>query len=1021
MKKRSIHWKEIITTLFFFLSIHFAAMAQNVTVQGTVSDVKGEPLPGVSIVLTGTTQGTITNFDGQYTIEVPSDAQLTFQFIGFNSQVVPVNGQTTLNITMDEDVVGIDEVVVVGYGTQRKEAVTGSVANMKGEDLRSVPAANVSQSLQGRVAGVQMQQTSSKPGSVMQIRIRGTRSLTADNDPLVVLDGIPFAGSIADINPSDIKNVDILKDASATAIYGSRGANGVLLITTNKGYKGQKATISYNGYYGVKSVIKYDMMNGDQLSALRVAANKYSVLGTDEKEGTNTDWQDELYRPSAVTSHDVSVSGGSEKGTYSGGIGYFKDESPIPLQDYERISLRASIDQEIGKYFRVGLTTTSNYSTTNGGNLGLYNTLSMSPLADKYKDDGSIDNIISMPLDNTWMYTEETLNALDDKYIHQKREFGTYNNIYGEVKIPGVEGLKYRVNLGLNLRTENLGEYTGMGVFSDNVDKVSEASINNSLKTNWAIENILTYDKSFGKHNINVVGLYSAEETMYNKSAASVKDIPADHFQFYNLGVALGEKTIKSDDQDYYKKGLISYMGRVMYSYDNKYMISATLRSDAASVLAPGHQWHTYPAVSVGWNIKNESFMQSFTAIDALKLRVGYGETSNQAIDPYKTLGKLSEQLYSFGGERVTGYNVSEIPNPSLGWEYSKTMNYGVDFTLLNGRLSGTMEYYVTNTKDVLLDKPLPSTSGVSTVTTNVGETQNKGFELSLNGTIIDNKNGWSWDAGINLYANRNKLVKLASGMTENTNNWWFVGHPIDVIYDYERIGLWQEGDPYREELQGSDTQLGDIRVKYTGDYKEDGTPTRAINESDRQIINMEPSFAGGFNTRVAYKDFDLSLVGSFRSGGKLISTLHSSVGYLNMLSGRRNNVDVDYWTPENTNARYPNPEGIKSGDNPKYGTTLGYFDASYVKIRTLTLGYNFTGGNWVKNAGISKLRVYATVTNPLVMFSPFKKETGLDPEPNSYGDENSATTDMYKKRILTVGTNTPTTKNFLIGLNLTF
>ncbi|MCW3785572.1 SusC/RagA family TonB-linked outer membrane protein [Plebeiibacterium sediminum] len=1017
MKKRSLHWKEIMTTLFFFLSIHFVAMAQNVTVQGTVSDVKGEPLPGVSIILEGTTQGTITNFDGKYSIEVPSDAQLTFQFIGFNSQVIAVNGQTTINVTLEEDVVGIDEVVVVGYGTQRKEAVTGSVANMKGEEMRSVPAANVSQSLQGRVAGVQMAQTSSKPGSVMQIRIRGTRSLNADNDPLVVLDGIPFAGSIADINPSDIKSVDILKDASATAIYGSRGANGVILITTNKGYKGEKATVTYNGYYGMKSTIKYPMMNGDQLMKLRTAADIYG-MGEDEAEGINTDWQDELYRSAAVTSHDIGVSGGSEKGNYSAGLGYYKDESPIPLQDYERISLRASLDQEIGKYFRVGLSTTNNYSTMNGANLGLYSTLSMSPLASPYNEDGTIDPVISMPLDNNWAYTEKTLNDLGDKYKNQTRALGTYNNVYGEVKIPGVEGLKYRMNLGLNLRLENYGNYRGQGIFTDQVDRVSEASISNSLKTNWAVENIITYDKTIGKHNFNVVALYSAEETMYTKSGSSAKDIPSDHFQFYNLNVAAGEKTLS--DGDYYKSGLTSYMGRVMYAYDNKYMLSATVRTDGASVLASGHEWHTYPAVSAGWNIKNEPFMESITAIDMLKLRVGYGETSNQAIAPYATLGSLADRKYNFNDLYTTGYYVNQVPNDALGWEYSETWNYGADFTLLNGRLSGTLEYYITKTKDVLLEVNLPQTAGVDSYWANIGETQNKGFELSLNGTIIDNKNGWSWDAGFNLYANRNKLVKLDSGQKENTGQWWFVGEPIDVIYDYKREGLWQADDPYLDILEpGGD--VGMIKVQYTGEYNADGTPVRAIGPDDQQVINIEPKFEGGFNTRVAYKNLDLTAVGAFRNGGTLISTLHSSSGYLNMLSGRRNNVDVDYWTESNTDARYPNPAAVRSGDNPKYGSTLGYFKSSYMKVRSITLGYNLSKSTLLKNSGISKLRVYATVTNPFVMFSPFKKATGLDPESNSYGNENAATTETYKKRLLTVGTNTPTTRNFLIGLNLTF
>lgn len=300
----------------------------------------------------------------------------------------------------------------------------------------------------------------------------------------------------------------------------------------------------------------------------------------------------------------------------------------------------------------------------------------------------------------------------------------------------------------------------------------------------------------------------------------------------------------------------------------------------------------------------------------------------------------------------------------------------------------------------------------------NIGKTQNKGIEFTLNGTILDSYNGWTLEAGINLYANRNKLVSLASGQDRDEQNHWFVGHPIDVIYDYEKIGLWQEGDPYLDILEPGGN-VGMIKVKYTDDYNADGTPIRQIGPEDRQIISMEPNFQGGFNTRVAYKSFDLSIIGAFQSGGTLISSLHSSNGYLNMLSGRRGQVDVDYWTPENTGAKYPKPGGITSGDNPKYGSTLGYFDASYLKIRTITLGYNFDNLNFIKNLGVSQLRAYVTVQNPFVLFSPFNNETGLDPETNSLGDENVAVEML--SRLPIVGTNSPSTRNFLFGINLTF
>lgn len=581
--------------------------------------------------------------------------------------------------------------------------------------------------------------------------------------------------------------------------------------------------------------------------------------------------------------------------------------------------------------------------------------------------------------------------------------------------------MKYRINLGLNYRSSKGGEFTGEGVNSTTATTPSSAALTHSETTNWAVENMLTYDRTFGKHQINLVGMYSAEETVFTQSKISALDVPAEYFQYYNLGRAEGSITVNPNDWKYQKSGLMSWMGRAMYTYNNRYMFMVTVRADASSRLAKGHQWHTYPAVSAGWNIAQESFMQDLTWLDILKLRVGYGQTSNQSVDPYSTLGLLSTRPYNFGPTGyATGYYISALPNPQLGWEYSSTWNFGLDFTLFNGRLSGTFEYYKQNTHDLLQNVTLPSTTGVGSYMANVGKTENKGFELTLNGTILNDYNGWNWDASINISANRNKLTELASGIDgKDIANNWFVGHPIDVIYDYEKIGLWQEGDPHLNILEPGGN-VGMIKVKYTGEYNEDGTPKRAIGPDDRQLISLEPKFQGGFSTRVAYKGFDLNVITAFRAGGKLISTLHHSNGYLNMLTGRRGNVDVDYWTEENTNAKYPKPGGIQSGDNPKYGSTLGYFDSSYWKVRNISLGYNFENHKWLNQLGVQSLRAYVTIQNPFVIYSPFHKETGLDPETNSYGNENVAT-DGIQKRFLTIGTNAPSTRNYLFGINLTF
>jgi len=995
------------------------AFAQN-TVHGKVTSNTGDPVAGASVVVKGTAVGTTTDEGGNYSISASKGATLVITSINYDAKEVTVGNSNTIDLQLSPSGGSLGEVVVIGYGTQRKESVTGSVASINGNVMREVPAPNIAQALQGRMPGVEMSQTSTRPGATMQIRVRGTRSLNASNDPLVVLDGIPFPGSIGDINPNDIKSVDILKDASATAIYGSRGANGVILITTNKGQRGQKAKVSYNAYYGTQTLFaRYPMMDGPELLALRKAANMYTN-GVDEADDINTDWQNLFYRTGAVNSHDVGVSGGTQQGSYSMGAGIYQNQGVIPTQNYTRYSLRASLDQQIGKYLRVGFTTNNNYNISKGNQVGIYGILSSSPLANPYNADGSLKRTVKMPLDEQWVSTKGIVEGLKDEWLSESRGYATYNALYGEVKIPGIEGLKYRVNLGLDFIQTNGGSYTAEGINSVTPTTPSTASISNSHTYHWTVENLLTYDRTFaGKHTLNVLALYSAERNKYNRSSMAAKDIPSDAFQFYNLGQAAGEITVDPNGQDYQLWGLQSAMGRVMYSYDNRYMISGTLRTDGSSRLAPGHKWHTYPAVSAGWNISNESFMKGVNFVDNLKLRVGYGQTSNQAIAPYATLGRLSTRPYNFGpSDYAVGYYVSTLPNQDLGWEYSDTWNYGLDFSILKHRLSGTIEYYVTNTKDLLLNVSLPNTSGVSSYTANIGQTQNKGFEISLNGTILDNLNGWTWEAGVNFYTNRNKLVALASGQTRDEANAWFVGHNINSIFDYERIGLWQDKDPYLSILEPGGN-VGMIKVKYTGEYNPDGSPTRAIGSADRQIIDTDPDFQGGFNTRVSYKGFDLSMVGVFKSGGILVSTLYGSSGYLNLMTGRRGNVKVDYWTPDNTDAEYPKPGGIMSSDNPKYGSTLGYFDASFLKIRTISLGYDFSR-SLIKNKDL-RMRMYFTVQNPFVLFSPYHKESGMDPETNSYGNENAAVTTSYQRRILTIGTNSPSTRNYVLGVNLTF
>ncbi len=1027
-----------ILTIAVSLFSSSSLFAQDVgdVVHGKVVDSAGAPIGGATVLNVKSGKGAPVDADGNFTIRAVKGQTLQISFVGYQSAKVVYKGQPNVAVTLLRENTVLGDVVVIGYGTQRKEAVTGSVASIGGTTLREVPAPNISDALQGRLPGVAISETSSQPGATMQIRIRGTRSLTATNDPLIVLDGIPFPGNIADIDMNDVKSLDVLKDASATAIYGSRGANGVILITTYKGISGQEPRISVNGYYGANKVFsKYPMMNGPQFAALRKAAGRYLQqggaiqLGADENLNTNTDWQSLFYQTGNVTNEDISVSAGTKRGSYSFGGSFYNNEGVIPTQGYRRFSIHGSLDQRVGKYVRMGFTTNSNYNYTQGSNVGLYNVLSSSPLASPYDSLGHTKYTITMPLDVTWVETKKVIDSLKNQYLSQQKGYATYNSIYGELQIPGVPGLAYRVNVGLNLYDRKTGSYTAMGVNSNNPTAPATANSGDSSITDWTVENLLTYDHSFGKSQINALALYSTERTQGSSTNIGGIGIPSDALQYYNIGTASQEIDVLPGGQGgqfYYERGLLSYMGRLMYTYDNRYMISATVRSDGASVLAPAHHWHTYPAVSAGWNVANESFMKGLPMINMLKLRAGYGQTSNQSVLPYSTLGVLSTSPYNFGSTGyATGYYVSQLPNPALSWEYSKTWNYGVDFSVLDNRLSGTVEYYVTNTSGLLQSVTLAPTNGVGSYTANVGNTQNKGIEFSLEGTILKTHSGVTWDAGVNMSFNRNKVTHLASGVLADQTNWWFVGHPINSIYDYQKIGLWKNAADsaggHENILQPGGT-LGTIKVKYTGGYGANGVPNRAIDPDDRQIMNADPNFIGGFNTRVAYKGFDFTAVGIFQSGGILISTIYGSAGYLNLESGRRNNLNIDYWTPTNTNAKYPNPAGQISGDNPIYGQSLSYFSGSYLKISTLSLGYDFT--KFAKRFGVPQARLYVTAQNPFVTLSPYHKETGLDPETNSYADQAADAAVPQPSslhRFLTQGYNTPATRSYLVGLNITF
>jgi TonB-linked SusC/RagA family outer membrane protein len=978
-----------------------------IIVSGKVLSETNEILPGVNIVEKGTTNGVVTDLEGNFTITVGSQSSvLVFSYIGYNSEEIEVGSQTAIDIILVPSLEYLDEVVVVGYGIQKKSDVTGAIVSVNEENLQEVPAANVSQALQGRAAGLEIVRTSTKPGSIPQIRIRGNRSLSASNDPLVVLDGIPYEGSINDLNPDNILSVEVLKDASATAIYGSRGSNGVIIITTKRGEAG-KTQVSYNGYYGISKVArKYEVYNGEEFADLREQSNYGTWLDVELESielGRSTDWQDLIYKDGYITNHDLSTSGGTDDTQYSISAGYYGEETVLPGQSFKRFSLRTTIDHTIGKRIKIGLNSMNSYAITNGETVSpMYQILTLSPLAIPYDENGGMILAPASPIDD--MTNPLTLYN-EDSWEETRKRLRTFNSLYGELEI--LKGLKYRLNVGLDLNQDKFGQYYGSDTPMKD-GKLSTARVDNNYSYSYTIENLLLYEKIFSdKHKINFTGLFSIQEYECDSNRVEAQDVVADYIQYYNFELA---NQLTAARGNYIKWDILSYMGRINYGYNNRYLLTFTVRADGSSRLAEGNKWHYYPAVAVAWNVHNESFMNNINSISYLKFRLGYGQTSNTAVDPYKTLGGLSRQEYSFGSTGVYGYYVSNLANYDLSWEYTTTTNLGIDFGILANRINGSLELYLQQTKDILLEKSLPPTSGIAgKFLVNVGETQNKGLELTLNTNIISNKNGFNWSTDINFFLNREEIVALANpGQEQDIGNGWFVGHPINVIYDFNKIGIWQSEDSvlawevYRQ-------QPGQIRV-------EDRDTIPGIRDTDRMIIgDFQPKWQGGITMRFSYKRIDLSAVAFARVGGKLVSTMYQPSSYLNMLSGRRSGIKIDYWTYDDPNNDYPRPDA--KFENTVYGSTLGYFDATFLKIRSINLGYTIPE-KWINKAGMGYMRIYVIAQNPFTLFSPYLKAGGVDPEPTARGGSDEK---AVQDRILTVGASTPPTRSYIFGLNFKF
>ncbi|GGD77422.1 SusC/RagA family TonB-linked outer membrane protein [Emticicia aquatilis] len=1018
-------------SLAILISWQFAD-AQGRAVSGKVSDAGGNPLPGVSVTVKGTAQGAISDAAGKFSVQAANNATLVFSYIGYKAQEVKVGSQNNINVALEEDAAALSEVIVVGYGSQKKSQTTGAISQVSAKQITEMPITNLGQALQGRTAGVDVSQSGSKPGSTPKILIRGRRSFNAGNDPLYVVDGIPLSAGYEDMNPSDIQSIEVLKDATATAIYGARGANGVVLVTTKRGAVKGKTVVTFDTYGGVsKPLDKIQLFNGAEFAeyvreAYRATNNykdangnpvptgvadaaadaKVAVLGGDPAvaaglaAGRNTNYQDLILHNGIMQNHSLGVQGGNDKTQFYISGGFFQDKGISDGLDYTRMSLRANIDHNINSWLKVGLSSYTMYSIRNGENLNPYQfTINQNPLGRPYDDNGNI--IFSQT--NDALLTNPLAEIVPGAQVDNTKKYRIFNSLYTEFKI--IEGLKYRINFGPDFTLSRSGRFIGAAT---NARKYGDptASASNNFGFNWTLENVVTYNKTFAqKHNLGVTLLQSIQRDNFERYSTDVQGIPAETQQFYNLGNASAVLAVGSFLSEW---TINSYMARINYDFNDKYLLTATMRRDGSSRFGENTKYGNFPGIALGWNISNEAFMKQIPWLDLLKLRAGWGKVGNQGVAPYQTQGLLSRTVYAWGNTAAYGYRPNTIGNPDLKWETSATANIGLDFSFLRGKIQGSLELYETNTTDLLLSDQLPGSIGFSAVTRNVGQTRNKGIELGFTTVNVNTAGGFKWTTDFTFTKNKEEIVSLYNGKVDDLGNRWFIGQPLNSYYDYKKVGIWQlnEKEEAAKFYPGDKANplgagVGQVKVQ---DTNGDG----AITAADRVLLGSDiPNFSAGFTTRFSYKGFDLSAFLFGRFGNMIVSGFHQNN---NALAGRYQQIKVDYWTPNNPTNEFPRP--FSTQEFPQYNTTLIYFDGTFVKLRNINFGYTFPQ-SVAKKLGMESLRLFSSIQQPKIWSEYRSKYNGIDPEATITSAGNGTTN---------VGAGvTPATSVTTVGLNIRF
>lgn len=982
-----------------------------VRIQGRVFDSQGEPIIGATVREKDTSNGVVTDMEGKFTLRVSTTGKLQISYVGYSTQELSIGSQRTFQITLKEDTELLDEVVVVGYGAVRKSDLTGAVASVSTKDLLKSGKTDAVGAMQGVLPGVQIQRANNKPGGEYNILIRGLNTINGSTAPLIVVDGVPGA-SLSNLNPDDIEKIDILKDASSTAIYGSRATNGVVMVTTKRGQAG-KVKIDYSGYAGFRKYTNMpDMMSGEEYVQLaREAAragnnNEYKddseIFTPSElkaiKDGNYFDWVDAVSSPAFMTNHTISATGGNEMASYALSAGYYYEDGMLNPQEYSRYNLRAVVDVHPNKYIDFGINMYGTHSVRDTGNSDL--------LQDAFRLRPTYHPVDLVTGEEMWSYSNGQYNAITTQKneLNKTKKYNLLSNIYLNIK--PIKNLSLKTTFSPNINLEEIGQYRGKYTKANKGQNKATSNYAKNSYVDWVWDNQVTYNFQKNEHRLDVTGVFSMQQTQ-DETLKGIGNGLSYNSLWYNLA---GGADSNSSSSGFTKTNLMSYLARANYVYKNKYFVTASIRFDGSSKLAEGNKWGAFSSAALAWRISEENFMKNLSWLSNLKLRLSFGQTGNDNVSAYQTQGTISgAKYYSFGTNDVIGYVPNNLRNLELGWERTTEYNIGLDFGFLDNRISGSIEYYNRLTDDLIMNKTLPVTLGYSSVKANVGSVRNKGFESIINSENIRTKD-FSWTTSLNFAYNKNSIVDLQykedltsrgpsfAGMSGDYSNLWIIGQPIDINYNLVTIGVWQLNEA--EEAAKYGCRPGQYKVL---DLNEDGI----IDDKDRVIDGKRtPDWTGGMTNSFTYKDFDLSFQLAFQTGAKARNQFYVSYALENN-NQNFNNLRKDYWTPENPTNESAQPSNMgtyrdKAGPwgNTKSAMTHTMFSSNFLKMSYITLGYTFRQ-TLLKKINISSLRLYATVQNPFIWCA----DDVVDPEQLS----------------VSINTSDVMTRNVIFGLNLSF